>query len=581
MTMEQNSDDSASDKDKKMKDSFESFSDTDKKKDKSDKKPLPLPKIFSIEKSKEGDPEAAEDKKFSLFEMLNKDQVDEGEQAEEPASVELEPDTVEQTESVENVPTETLSESEKTQVTQAYVDVALPEVQEELAQAEPDSVEAAEAEASLAFMEGLQQLIQEDPEVSEEGIDEVAEKVKADIAPEFPDVEEESTDELPDGTAVEVDTGDDTSTPEDDHEDDEVTVSTPPTPPPTTTAHAVHASGGGVPPIGSMDAHAASMDTMTTSFDITPDNPDANFYYGRRHAGDLLLGGIVGYMIGRRRGRINTEKKLLPIQEKLEKQVDDLHKTIAAKELSIRKIATAKFEQTHRNVVPKAEKLEKQEDEVKQVETTKEAKKAKHEEQESRSPADNEQQPELSQHPDHEKNPTKAERELNPERQIPKQTIETMSLPLLLQIASEIKLDEISLSSMYEKGVISQEQLRRIVKQYMNGEKLHKIWPEGLATNQHGIEQNTELGHEKQQDSGAASTSSDGSSNFQQTVADNPATNFANPGYFNHPDVSQSPVIRSILDDVEQSPKNPRLVQPVVLLILAVIAAVIIITLFT
>jgi len=62
----------------------------------------------------------------------------------------------------------------------------------------------------------------------------------------------------------------------------------------------------------------------------------------RRRGPDLLLGGIVGYMVGRRRGRIRTEEQLLPVQKSLEKHVKDLHAKITTQEQKIRSLTSEK-----------------------------------------------------------------------------------------------------------------------------------------------------------------------------------------------------------------------------------------------
>jgi hypothetical protein len=67
-----------------------------------------------------------------------------------------------------------------------------------------------------------------------------------------------------------------------------------------------------------------------------------------------LIGGIVGYLIGRRRGRIKTEKRLLPIQKKLRKEVTNLQWQLQAKETKIRQVAA---EQTRAHGALVAERI--------------------------------------------------------------------------------------------------------------------------------------------------------------------------------------------------------------------------------
>lgn len=59
----------------------------------------------------------------------------------------------------------------------------------------------------------------------------------------------------------------------------------------------------------------------------------------RQAAANLLLGGVVGYFIGRRRGRIKTEKRMATVQKKLERQVEALQANIADKEQRIQILA--------------------------------------------------------------------------------------------------------------------------------------------------------------------------------------------------------------------------------------------------
>ncbi|HWB39339.1 MAG TPA: hypothetical protein VG604_03820 [Candidatus Saccharimonadales bacterium] len=103
------------------------------------------------------------------------------------------------------------------------------------------------------------------------------------------------------------------------------TPNTPPTPP--------------VPPHIRMAAMLPPTSPVEAPTHITSGNVHAPEYDRGNPAVTALVGGIVGYLIGRRRGRINTEKKLLPVQKKLKHQVEGLEWQLADKEAKIRRAA--------------------------------------------------------------------------------------------------------------------------------------------------------------------------------------------------------------------------------------------------
>lgn len=81
----------------------------------------------------------------------------------------------------------------------------------------------------------------------------------------------------------------------------------------------------------------------------TPNLPrNYNQNAGYNPASAALVGAIVGYLVGRRRGRIKTEKRLLPIQRRLEHQVNDLDAQFKNNEAKLRRLANRYVQQPGR-----------------------------------------------------------------------------------------------------------------------------------------------------------------------------------------------------------------------------------------
>jgi hypothetical protein len=235
----------------------------------------------------------------------------------------------------------------------------------------------------------------------------------------------------------------------------------------------------------------------------TPNRPQAPTHYERiddrgSPAAFFVAGGIVGYLIGRRRGRIKTEKKLLPVQKKLEKQVEDLHWQIKAKESQIRKVAAEKVRQDGPAVVEalvakRAAKTEKAE-RPKEIIPVLKAERAR--EGRAKAPEANILHTVTTEHlgqmlmsaeapapvviPRSEQlvsKTNKLELKQSGEKAAPvvnERSVETLSRAQLLQLSEQIVVEGSSLRQIYETHLVGEKGLRRLIIEHLRGGDMAK-----------------------------------------------------------------------------------------------------------
>lgn len=188
-----------------------------------------------------------------------------------------------------------------------------------------------------------------------------------------------------------------------------------------------------------------------------------------------LPGGIVGYLIGRRRGRIKAEKQAASVKKKLEKQVEGLRQDIVSKEQVIKKkvreqppakqeqiiAAVAVAAKTEKAYVPDSSKHELASNEAEAavperlgqliVDADRRQKQA---ETAPRVPAEKPRQPEM------------------PSTSLEK--VETLSRAELLNLSDRIVVDGSTLRQIYETKLVGERGLRRLVQEHLRGGDVKK-----------------------------------------------------------------------------------------------------------
>lgn len=421
--------DTGSDRDKQMMNSFESLSDKSDKKEAKDKKKkkdgLRVPLFAKDEDEKQ------HEQRGSIFEPKKPEKEDPKPESHEELDTDI----------------ETLTDDETKLAATEYLDATDNDVAQAAEAVADDSPEAAGIEAQQTLREKLREKIEETAAVDEELLEEAVAEARAELG-----IDEAIEEDDPEATTMPV-----AATHGGGGQ----------TPPPRPPAPSMPAGGVSplppVPPVFPPIGGAATPSAPQAVGNVLQPNPNV---LPQRHnrGGDILLGGIIGYLIGRRRGRIKTEGRLAPIQEKLEKEVAELHGKIAEKEERIRTIATAASAEKP-EVAPKmAERIRERRERV------------------AVSPETIPKAATL---------PERIARVIipKPEIQPSQKSVETLTVPELLRVAQKVEIEGTTLKRMYEVGRMDAVGLRRVVKEYLRDGKYEKRLFENLQS----IETNPEF----------------------------------------------------------------------------------------
>ena len=257
----------------------------------------------------------------------------------------------------------------------------------------------------------------------------------------------------------------------------------PPLPPvgSTSTPQPPFSSRGGVP-FNTVNVAPTAVQSVGNPNTISTATAVAN---ERRALGNgLIVGGIVGYLYGRRRGRIKTEKRLAPVRKSLERQVKSLQTELLYKEEVIRakvrgveaplppKVSTAGVESAAAKSRPEASAVSA----ARIYEKIFEPHIAKPEDiGHVMVAATTNPERSISTKP---AKMTKAE-ELSAGKQA-----ETMSRSELLGLSEKIAVDGTTLRQIYETQLISEKGMRRIVAEHLRGGNVAKALRRELVERQ-------------------------------------------------------------------------------------------------
>lgn len=410
-------------------------------------------------------------------------------------------------------PLESLGGTEKREAVRRYTESRLDALQAEAPAAVAGTPVPAETAADRAYLAYVEKQLMDDPDLDIEELLNAAEVATREQMDEASGRTDDSEETLPETAHEgEIDLHGDAAPEDDAH----VVIplgggsggNTPPPPPipPTGGAASGGPAGGGpggrgpgsTPPpfYGGMPPSGAPVPgyyNIPSSPDDMVSKEEAYAYERQAMARGFVVGGIIGYLIGRRRGRIKTEKRLLPIQKKLEKEVVSLHDLVFEKEQAIRNAAAEKTRllRTGEEKQQFSERLLRAEESVRKT-------------------LDKQPKPQATKIPRAELGRVLVEapastvmraaasgREAGQESVraslVPRRKVDTYTTAELKTAAAKIRVEGVTLKQLWDSDRLDEPALRRVMTEFIEGGSIHAALNQELLDRELRVEKDPKL----------------------------------------------------------------------------------------